>query len=50
MDVKGVREAQVSLEEGTAKVFCDQNVRPEQLVQAVEEAGFEAEIAGEPST
>jgi copper chaperone CopZ len=44
MDVKGVKATDVSLENGTANVLCDQSVKPEQLIQAVEKAGFGAKL------
>lgn len=44
MDVEGVRTAEVSLENGTATVRCEQSVEPAQLINAVEEAGFGATL------
>ena len=43
----GVRNASVNLEAGSAEVEYDESsVAPEQLVAAVRESGYEAQIAG----
>lgn len=47
--VDGVKAVDVSLENGTAKVLCKQNVTPEQLIRAVEEAGYGAKLSKEDS-
>lgn len=47
MDVEGVRDAEVSLEEGTARVLCEQHVQVDPLIRAVEEAGYGAELIEE---
>lgn len=40
--VPGVRAVEVSLENGTASVQCDNAVAPAAIVAAIEAAGFEA--------
>ncbi|MFB6345852.1 MAG: heavy-metal-associated domain-containing protein [bacterium] len=47
--VKGVKAVEVSLENGTAKVLCKKNVKPEQLINAVKEAGYKAKLSKEQS-
>jgi len=42
--VEGVREADVSLEEMTARVVSDEMVSPDDLVEAVSAAGYSASI------
>lgn len=47
LNQKGVRNATVHLESGAAEVEYEESaVAPEQLVEAVRESGYEAEIAG----
>ena len=41
--VPGVKSAAVDLKSGQAKVVADERVKPAQLVDAVEKAGFNAE-------
>jgi copper chaperone CopZ len=48
--VDGVKAVDVSLENGTAKVLCKQNVKPDQLIRAVEEAGYGAKLANKESS
>lgn len=43
--VEGVRRADVSHEEGRAQLVLDDEVAPEELVTAVEDAGYEASSA-----
>lgn len=50
LDVEGVRDAEVSLEEGTARVFCERDVEPARLISAVEDAGYGAELIEENAT
>ncbi len=40
--VEGVREVEVGLEKGQARVACDYEVEDETLVSAIEEAGYDA--------
>lgn len=42
-EVPGVKAAQVDLKSGQARVVADQRVKPTQLVDAVQKAGFQAE-------
>ncbi len=44
-DVVGIKATNVCLENGTAKVLRDQNVKPDQLTKAVKEAGFETKLS-----
>jgi copper chaperone CopZ len=41
--VPGVKSAAVDLKSGQAKVVADERVKPAQLVDAVQKAGFDAE-------
>ncbi len=43
--VSGVKTARVDLNSGQAKVIADQRVEPTQLVNAVQKAGFQAEVS-----
>jgi len=47
--VSGVKTAEVDLKTGQAKVIADQRVKPDQLVSAVQKAGFQAEVSNPPS-
>ncbi|HEX6926483.1 MAG TPA: cation transporter [Longimicrobiaceae bacterium] len=48
LNQKGVRNATVHLESGAAEVEYEESaVAPEQLVEAVRESGYEAELAGQ---
>lgn len=42
-EIEGVEFAEVALEKGVAEVVCDGSVTRRQLIDAVEEQGFEAE-------
>lgn len=44
--VGGVQSAEVSLEGGTARVDLSEDVATDALVQAVQEAGYDAQAAG----
>lgn len=41
--IAGVAQARVSLDEGTAEVELSESVSPDRLVQAVRDAGYDAE-------
>ncbi|HET9886456.1 MAG TPA: heavy metal-associated domain-containing protein, partial [bacterium] len=49
LGVKGVASAKVDLEAHNAKVDAAKEVKAEDLVKAIEAAGFKAEIAAVPS-
>ncbi len=43
--VSGVKTAAVDLKSGQAKVIADRRVKPAELVNAVQKAGFQAEVS-----
>ena len=43
--VSGVKTAEVDLKSGQAKVIADPRVKPAELVNAVQKAGFQAEVS-----
>jgi len=43
--VSGVKAAEVDLKLGQAKVIADPRVKPAELVNAVQKAGFQAEVS-----
>jgi len=43
--VSGVKTAEVDLKSGQAKVIADLRVKPAELVNAVQKAGFQAEVS-----
>jgi copper chaperone CopZ len=47
--VSGVKTAKVDLKSGQATIIADQRVKPDQLVSAVQKAGFQAEVSNPSS-
>jgi len=44
--VKGVTEANVDLDSGTAEVKAEAGVNPDEMILAVKMAGYDAEVVG----
>lgn len=44
-DIEGVENVQVKLAEGTVRVQHEPNVEPSLIAGAIEDAGYEAEVA-----